>query len=216
MNLWRRGRIEKVIREDLRDLSRIPELGHIEMLVSLLPERVGSLFSRASLREDLEVSFDTVRRWMQYLYELYYAFEIKPFTPRISRSLKRDGKLYLWDYSEIADPSARFENLVAEHLLKACHYWTDTGEGMFELFYLRTKEKQEIDFLIVKDRKPWLPVEAKVGDTVPSPHFKRFLPQLDCPFALQLINRPNYCSKHIIGKTDLLVAGAADVLRFFV
>ncbi|MBN2319629.1 MAG: ATP-binding protein [Acidobacteria bacterium] len=216
LNLWRRGRIEKVIREDLRDLSRIPELSQIEMLVSLLPERVGSLFSRASLREDLEVSFDTVRRWMQYLYELYYAFEIKPYIRKIPRSLKRDGKLYLWDYSEIADPAARFENLVASHLLKACHYWTDTGEGLFELFYLRTKEKREIDFLIVKDRKPWLPVEVKTGETEPSPHFKRFLPQLDCPVALQLIHKPDHFTRHKIGKTDLLVASAARVLRFFV
>lgn len=216
LNLWRRGRIEKVIREDLRDLSRIPELSRIEMLVSLLPERVGSLFSRASLREDLEVSFDTIRRWMQYLYELYYAFEIKPYASRIPRSLKREGKLYLWDYSEIKNPAPRFENLVAAHLLKACDYWTDTGEGLFELFYLRTKEKQEIDFLIVKNKKPWLPVEVKLGETDPSPHFKRFLPQLDCNFALQLINKPNYCSKHKIGKTDLLVASAAKVLPFFV
>jgi len=216
LNLWRRGRIEKVVREDLRDLSRIPELSQIEMLVSLLPERVGSLFSRASLREELEVSFDTIRRWMQYLFELYYAFEVKPFVSRISRSLRREGKLYLWDYSEIVDPAARFENLIASHLLKACHYWTDTGEGFFELFYLRTKEKQEIDFLIVKDKKPWLPVEVKEHDESPSPHFRRFLPQLGCPVALQLVKQPNCWSHHQIGDTRLVVASAARVLSFFV
>ena len=216
LTLWRRGRIEKVVREDLRDLSCIPELSQIETLVSLLPERVGSLFSRASLREDLEVSFDTIRRWMQYLFELYYAFEIKPFTSRISRSLKREGKLYLWDYSEIVDQAARFENLVAAHLLKACHYWTDTGEGLFELFYLRTKEKQEIDFLIVKDKKPWLPVEVKENDMRPSPSFKRFLPLLNCPLALQLIKHPNYRSQHQIGSTTLLVASASRILPLFV
>ena len=216
LNLWRRGRIEKVVREDLRDLSRIPRLGHMEALVSLLPERVGSLFSRASLREELEVSFDTIRRWMQYLFELYYAFEVKPFTVRISRSLKREGKMYLWDYTEIADPAAKFENLVAAHLLKACHYWTDTGEGQFELFYLRTKEKQEIDFLIVKDKKPWLPVEVKENDTNPSPNFRRFLPYLNCPLALQLVHRSNYRAQYQIGETKLLVASASWVLPFFV
>jgi predicted AAA+ superfamily ATPase len=216
LNLWRRGRVEKVVREDLRDLSRIPELSQIEALVSLLPERVGSLFSRASLREELEVSFDTIRRWMQYLFELYYAFEIKPFSFKISRSLKREGKLYLWDYSEIMDKAARFENLIAAHLLKACHYWTDTGEGLFELFYLRTKEKQEIDFLIVKDKKPWLPVEVKENDTSPSPHFRRFLPHLNCPFALQLIRRHNYRSQHRIDNTTLLVASASHMLTYFV
>ncbi len=216
LTLWRRGRIEKVIREDLRDLSRIPELSQIEALVSLLPERVGSLFSRASLREDLEVSFDTIRRWMQYLFELYYAFEIKPFTSKISRSLKREGKLYLWDYSEITNPAAKFENLVAAHLLKACHYWTDTGEGLFELFYLRTKEKQEIDFLIVKDKKPWLPVEVKENDTQPSPHFKRFLPHLNCPLALQVIKQPNYQARYRVGDATLVVSSASSILPFFV
>ena len=216
LNLWRRGRIEKVVREDLRDLTRIPELSQIEALVSLLPERVGSLFSRASLREELEVSFDTVRRWMQYLFELYYAFEIKPFTFKISRSLKREGKLYLWDYSEITDRAARFENLIAENLLKACHYWTDNGEGLFELFYLRTKEKQEIDFLIVKDKKPWLPVEVKLSDTAPAPHFKRFLPYLNCPLALQLIHQPGCWAQHQIGETKLLVASASQILPLFV
>ncbi len=216
LTLWRQGRIEKVVREDLRDLSRIPELSQIEALVSLLPERVGSLFGRASLREDLEVSFDTIRRWMQYLFELYYAFEVKPFTSKISRSLKREGKLYLWDYSEITDPAARFENLVAAHLLKACHYWTDTGEGLFELFYLRTKEKQEIDFLIVKDKKPWLPVEAKENDMKPSPSFKRFLPHLKCPLALQVIKQPNYRFRHQIGDATLLVASASRILPLFV
>jgi uncharacterized protein len=216
LNLWRRGRVEKVVREDLRDLSRISELGHIEALVSLLPERVGSLFSRAALREELEVSFDTIRRWMQYLFERYYAFEIKPFTFKISRSPKREGKLYLWDYSDIVDQAARFENLVAAHLLKACQYWTDTGEGLFELFYLRTKEKQEIDFLIVKDKKPWLPVEVKEADTTPSSHFKRFLPSLNCPLALQVIHRPNYRSEHQIGDTRLIVTSGSRMLPYFV
>lgn len=69
--LWRQSRVEKVIREDLRDLSRLPELGRVEMLAALLPERVGSLLSRASLREDLEVSHDTVTRWLSALKELY-------------------------------------------------------------------------------------------------------------------------------------------------
>ena len=78
LNLWRRGRIEKIVWEDLRDLSRIPELGRLEMLISLLPERAANPLGLTSLREDLEVSYDTVRRWCQYLRELYYHFEIRP------------------------------------------------------------------------------------------------------------------------------------------
>lgn len=214
--LWRASRVEKVIREDLRDLSRIPELSQIEMLVALLPDKVGSLFSIASLQTDLEVSFQTVKRWVEYLKELYYIFEIKPYHSFISRSLKKEGKIYFWDYSEISNPAARFENLVASHLLKTCHYWTDGGEGNFELFFLRDKEKREIDFLITKDRKPWLPVEAKLGDHEPSPHWRKFLREIPCQKALQIIHEPGHWRIHPAENKQILVASANEALSYFI
>ena len=213
--LWRRNRIDTVIREDVRDLTRIPELGRIEMLASLLPERVGSLFSMASLREDLEVSFDTVRRWTTLLKDLYYIHEIKPHHESIARSLRKEGKIYMWDYGEVPGPAPRFENMIANHLLKACHLWTDTGEGTFELRYLRNKEKQEVDFLIVRDRRPWLPVEVKLADEDPSPNWKRFLPALKCPYALQLVAKPGVWREHTLGDTHLTVASASEALSYF-
>lgn len=210
-NLWRRSHEQLVIREDLRDLSRLPDLARLETMSALLPERVGSPFSVAGLREILEVSFDTVRRWTEYLKELYYVFELKPYSRHVSRSLRREGKVYLWDYGAVDDRAARFENLVAAHLLKACHFWTDTGEGDFELFYLRDKEKQEIDFLIVRDGEPWLPVEAKWGDETPSPAWKKFAGLLPCKRGLQVVRKPTW-KLHEYGDARVLVAGAAEAL----
>jgi len=212
--LWRRSREKLVIREDLRDLSRLPDLGRIETMTTLLPERVGSLFSGTSLSRDLEVSLPTISRWMSYLKSLYYLFEIKPYHKRITRSIRRDGKVYLWDYAVNRNEAARFENLVACHLLKTCHFWTDTGEGEFELFFLRNKDAQEIDFLIVRDGQPWLPVEVKSSDTTPSPNWSKFLPLLGCKHALQLVRKPNW-KIHQAGPTQLLVAGAAEALSYF-
>jgi hypothetical protein len=212
--LWRQTHDQVVVREDLRDISRLPDLGRLELMTALLPERVGSLFSVASLREDLEVSFDTVRRWTAYLKELYYTFEVKPWSRSIPRSLRREGKIYLWDYAAVPTEAARFENLVASHLLKACHFWTDTGEGAFELFYLRNKEKQEIDFLIVRDGVPWLPVEAKLTDTEPSPNWRKFAGLLPCKRGLQVVRKPAW-KVHEFGDARVLVAGAAEALGYF-
>ncbi len=214
--LWRKGRLEKVIREDLRDLSHLPELSQIEMLTSLLPERVGSPFSYGSLREDLEVSFPTVKRWVTYLKELYYLFEIKPYTKSITRSLKKGGKIYLWDYSEIIDEAARFENLVACHLLKTCHYWNDKGEGQFDLFYLRDKEKNEIDFLITKDRIPWLPIEVKLNETTPSPNWVKFLGQIGLTKGIQIVNAHGIWECKSIGNFKILISSASEVLNYFI
>jgi predicted AAA+ superfamily ATPase len=214
--VWRRNRIQQVIREDLRDLSRLPDLSRVEMLAALLPERVGAPLSRNALREDVEVSHDTVSRWLAALAELYYAFEVKPYAHRVARSLKKEGKLYLWDWSEVDDPGPRFENLVACHLLKACDFWSDTGEGEFELRFLRNREKEEIDFLIVRDGKPWLPVEVKVSDTSPVPHWRKYLGYLKTPMALQIVQKTGVWDEHSIGGARVVVASADEALRYFV
>ena len=98
-NIWHQGRLAKMIREDLRDLSNIVEIGKIEMLISIMPERVASPLSITSLREDLEVSYATIKNWLSYLRDLYYHFEIRPWSKKVVRSLKKESKLYLWDWA---------------------------------------------------------------------------------------------------------------------
>lgn len=216
LNLWRRSRIEKLVREDLRDISRLPELSHVEMLVSLLPERVGSPLSINALREDLEVAHTTVQRWLKYLNELYYHFEVKPYHKSIPRALKKEGKLYLWDWSEVTDPGAQFENLIASHLLKYCHYLTDTGFGEFKLHYLRNKEKEEIDFLIVKDKKPWLPIEVKLNDEQPSRNWSPFMKYIKCKRAIQVTLKNNQFKIVKESGFDLLIISADRFLQYLV
>ena len=212
--LWRRSRLERLVREDLRDLTRIAELSRVEMLASLLPERVGSPLSRAALREDLEVSHDTVTRWLDLLGELFYCFEVKPWTRSVKRSLRKEGKTYLWDPAEVPTSGPRFENLVACHLVKACDYWSDTGYGRFELFYLRNKEKEEIDFLVSCNQKPWLAVEAKLGAEQPSPAFAKFLRYLGLGLGLQLVGKPGIHRWHRVGDARVLVASATTLSRW--
>jgi predicted AAA+ superfamily ATPase len=189
--VWRKGHQEKLVREDLRDLSRLPELSQVEMLTSLLPDKVGSQLSVQSLREDLEVAHDTVNRWLSYLQELFYFFRIQPWSKSIPRSLKKEPKIYLYDWAEVENEGPRFENLIASHLLKSCNYWNDTGQGKFDLFYVRNKEKQEIDFLMTNNNKPWLAVEAKFSETqIETARFEKLLQYLKCPF-IQVVYQPN-------------------------
>jgi len=119
------------------------------------------------------------------------------------------------DYTEIVSEAARYENLIACHLLKTCHLWTDTGEGDFSLFCLRDKQKREIDFLICKDGKPWLPIEAKLNETDPSPNWIPFLNQLPCKKGIQIVFKPNQWKLHKCNDIEVLVASAADILPHF-
>jgi hypothetical protein len=216
LNLWQRNRVEKIIREDLRDLSRIPELSQLEMLASLLPERSAQPLSTKSLGEDLEVSYTSVKRWLNYLKELYYCFTLKPYSKSLARSLKKEAKLYLWDWSEIDNEGARFENLVAGHLLKYCDYLNDTGVGNFKLHYLRNKEKYEIDFLVADNKKCFFAVEVKLSDQTPSPAWHKFMPQLKCPYAIQLVLTPHVYKIHEYSGYRVLVMSAANFLKYLI
>ena len=85
-----------------------------------------------------------------------------PYHRRLQRALNKEAKYYLWDWSEVANDGARFENLVASHLLKFCHYVQDVFGLAIDLFYLRDMEKREADFLLTWEKTPWLIVECKL------------------------------------------------------
>ncbi|MBI4026207.1 MAG: ATP-binding protein [Verrucomicrobia bacterium] len=163
-NRWRRLRLEQFFREDLRDLSRIQEIGQIQILVQFLAAQVGQLVNYSNLAREISVSVDTIRRWIVTLESLYVCFNVRPWHHNVAKSLRKQPKVFLWDWTMAAEGGARRENLVASHLLKAVHFWTDTGLADCGLFYLRDKMKREVDFVVTRDGKPWFMVEVKSSE----------------------------------------------------
>ena len=186
---WHNEKVDRLFREDIRDVEKIRDIVNMQLLGDLLPERAGSLLSLNSLREDLEVSHRAVSSWLHILESFYYCFRIYPFAANNFRSLKKGAKLYLWDWSEIHRESARFENLVACHLLKLVHFLRDYEGHRAQLFYLRSIEKKEVDFLVAVGQKPWFAVEVKTGDVNPSPHLHYFGEKLKIPFSYQVVKQ---------------------------
>ena len=186
---WHNEKIERMFRDDIGTTAQVRDLGLMKLLSDILPERVGSLFSINSVREDLEAGYKAVSNWLAILESFYYAYRIRPFTSRWIRSIKKEPKLYLWDWSEIADPGTRFENMIASHLLKLCHFLHDRDGFLAELHFLRDIEKREADFLVTVDRKPWFAVEAKLADESISPDLRYFKDRMKIPFAYQLVNK---------------------------
>lgn len=162
---WQRERLSRVVYQDISDLGTIKELSKIELLVDLLPSKVGSILSIKSIQEDLEVSPNTVSRWIEILELVYYCYRILPYGPPKIRAVKKSNKLYLWDWAQVENEGARFENFVAGHLLKYCHFLEDTEGHKMELRYIRDVDLREIDFVVLKNRKPLFAVECKTGES---------------------------------------------------
>ncbi len=151
----------RLIREDIRDLERIDEASALELLVTRLPQLVGSPLSINALREDLNKSHRTVSRWCEILERMYFIFRIYPFGAPKLRAVKKEAKHYHYDWSLPEDVGARFENLVASHILKWRDYQLDVEGRELELRYFRDVDGREVDFVVVEKGEPRWCVECK-------------------------------------------------------
>ena len=161
---WSAARREHLLREDLRELTRVEGIDQLEVLAACLRQQVGQLTTYSYLAQRVRVSVDTIRRWIAILESLFFCFTVKPWYSNVPRALRKEPKYYLWDWSQVDDPGARAENMVASALLKAVHWWTETGQNEFALHFIRDKQKREVDFLVTRDDKPWILVEVKLSE----------------------------------------------------
>ena len=202
---WQHERANRVIYEDVVSLERVQELSQLSLLLEALPARVGSPLSMKNLAEDLEVSPHTVKHWLLIFENLYQIFRISPFgSPKI-RAVKKEQKSYLWDWSLCESEGARFENMVASHLLKFCHLKEDTEGYQMELRYLRDSDGREVDFVVIQNKKPLFAVEAKLGEKNLSPHISYFAERTSIPVFYQV---------HLDSKDYEVDAKRARVLPF--
>ena len=183
---WQNHRNHQVIYEDLRDLDKVKEISLMQVLLEALPAKVGSPLSINSLAEDLQVSHQTVSRWLKLLEALHVIFLIPPFGSSKIRAVKKEQKLYFSDWSQILSKGYRFENLVASHLLKFCHYHYDSTGDNFELKYIRDTDKREVDFVVTKNKKPVFAVECKSNEAKLSSHLEYFQKRISIPKCFQV------------------------------
>jgi uncharacterized protein len=172
-NKWRDDYVDRLVREDIRDLTKIRELENIAILVQILPSKVSSPLSINSLTKDIKCSFATVSNYLKTLELAYLVFRIPPYTKKIARSLTKENKLYFFDWTRISSSARRFENYIAVELKTLLESWVDAGFGNYELNFIRDRDGKETDFLIVKESQPWMMIEVKTANsTIEYHHLK--------------------------------------------
>jgi hypothetical protein len=210
---WQHLRHQQFFQEDIRDLSNIHELSLLEVLATLLKRQVGQLTNYSTLAQKIRVSDQTIRRWISVFESLYYCFSVQPWSNNVSRSLLKEPKIYLWDWSQVEDKGQRAENFIASHILKAIHFWNDSGLGTFELYFLRTKDQKEVDFLVTKERQPWLMVEVKSSGAEPlSSNLLFFQKQLNVSHILQVAMNLPYVEKDCFSLNKPIIVPAKTFL----
>jgi len=199
-NRWRSLRHEQLLRGDVRDLTGIRQIDQMEMLVRLLTDRSAHQLVYSNLSRQVQVTVDTLRRWIDALTSLHLGFRIRPWFKNVSRSLRKEPKWFLRDWSGIEDEGDKAETFVGCHLLKAVDGWTDLGFGDFRLAYLRDKNKREVDFVVTRDGKPWFLVEVKYSSDRIGPSLRYFQEQTGSRFAFQVVVDADYVDADCFAK----------------
>jgi predicted AAA+ superfamily ATPase len=185
---WRRTHTDIILRQDLIDIQAVSDIKAIETLIELLKQRVGSTVSYANLARDLERDPKTIKNWLALLEDMYIIFRVTPYSKNIARSLLKEPKFYFYDTGLISSDNmgAKLENLVACCLLKQLQFLEDTKGSKIGLNFLRTKDGQEIDFLVTIEKQQTI-IEAKLQDDNPAKAFAYFMQQLPHAKAVQLV-----------------------------
>jgi predicted AAA+ superfamily ATPase len=120
----RNDRMELVTREDLRDLSRVSSWRGPADLVELLRERVGKPTNYDNLAQNLGISPPTSKAWVELLEKLYLVFLLPPFSSSLSRSIRKDRRVYFFDCAAAYDATGGARQLVdrSQSFRRRCQY----------------------------------------------------------------------------------------------
>jgi predicted AAA+ superfamily ATPase len=208
---WYARRQQELLDGDLPRFAAVRDPTIIQMLALLLAERSGTPLVYSDLSRELGVTVDTIRRWMDVLVGLQQGFRVRPWFTRVPKALRKEPKWFLRDWSAVTDPLARGRTFVACHLLKAVEGWTDLGFGQFELRYVRDKAKREVDFLVLRDRRPWFLV-AVANDEVLSPALRHFQECTRAQHAFQVVLDGPFSATDCFERTEPVVVSARTLL----
>ena len=185
---WRAQYATDLIREDVLDFSRVHEVRSLQLMFTMLRERVGSPIKVSSLAQALQISPTTAARYLDILEALYIVFRITPWHRDVSRSLLKEAKVYFLDTGlVIGDAGARLENAVAAMLLKHCHHRQDAEGKPIALHTIRDKEHHEIDFVLADGDAVTDLIEVKLSDPVPSAYLHRMAERFAPARAVQVV-----------------------------
>ncbi len=159
---WMREYRSTVVNEEIRSLELTQQLSSMELLLLRLPELVGHPLSINALRVNLNCAHKTVAKWLDIFERMYLIYRLSPFGSERLRAVKKEQKHYQYNWADVQNEGARFENLIASHILKWIHFKQDHEGRDLDLTYFRDIDGREVDFIVTENRQPICAIECKL------------------------------------------------------
>lgn len=197
------------IQKDIKDLAKIENIVQFNRLVSYLSVQIGGMLNLSTVCKEIGVTRRHLEKFIFMLEKTFVLNLLNPFFTNRQKEITKMQKVYFNDtglrninINDIRpldirqDKGALAENVFFQEMLKR-------KTLLEEIYYWRTKEHHEIDFVIMKDRTP-LPVEVKYQrfkEPEISTSMRFFIDKFSPPKAV-IITR-DYIDRIKISKTEL-------------
>lgn len=158
--------ISSYILKDIKSLVKEENIKAFNHLMYLLAEHQGAPVSVHALANRVNMSSKAVNRYLDIMEETYVNFRVYSFSGNLGNELKKSTKTYLYDLgirnailkdfsgiSDRTDKGAILESFVFLKLKAAL-------QPHMDIRFWRTKEGDEVDFVLLINRKP-VPIEVK-------------------------------------------------------
>lgn len=167
--------IDTTLVKDIILAAGIHKTGEFVRFLRLLAGRTGQLFSASEIARDAGVQSGTISEWLGFVERMMYITTLPPFTESRTTRLIKAPKIFFLDaaiavrlqgWTESAPLQASpavgalFETLVLQEIVKI----RDAHALSWEISHFRTKEGQEIDFIVSAGNKR-LAIEAKLASS---------------------------------------------------
>lgn len=170
------------IQKDVKGLIKEENIRAFNNLIYLLAENQGSLISENSLSREIGLTAATVNKHLSILENTYVCCPVHSYSRRLGNELKKSKKVYFYDLGirnallkdfgslrRRSDRGAVAESFVFLQVAFAL-------KPNMEIKFWRNKLGQEIDFVVLKDRMPFLiEVKSKLSGREIPPAMKTFL-----------------------------------------
>jgi predicted AAA+ superfamily ATPase len=158
--------LETYIQKDIKSLIKEENIRAFNSLLYLLAEKQGSVISVGSLANDIGLTARTIERHLSILEQTYVLYSISSYSRNIGNELRKSRKFYFYDpgirnalLRDFAMPDER-EDVGIIHESFVALQWISRLKPNMELKFWRNKAGQEIDFILLKNRCPFL-IEVK-------------------------------------------------------
>ncbi|MDI6740536.1 MAG: ATP-binding protein [Candidatus Edwardsbacteria bacterium] len=155
--------IDTYVKKDIRDLGNIRDIDKFNSLLIVLSGQSGSLLNVAELSNTARLAKQTVEQYLFILENTYIIRLVRPYSGNLRSELFKTPKLYFLDSGLMQLLSGRRLPAVLGGAAFETAVFSDlTKQGGNDVFYWRTQDKKEIDFIVRRGRRLH-PVEVKMN-----------------------------------------------------